>query len=127
MKKLMRKAHQLTKEIKAEFPEVNYSAQLGLCITYLIKEGNEMELPILTGSEKQIAWATEIRTTNLRILNEEIEVFKGRELRENCSYGVIIEKAEKAINEIQKTEKTAKWWIEHQNLANAYMQKIKQQ
>ena len=38
-KELMVKAHKLTKEIKLQFAEVNYSFQLGLCIAYLVKEG----------------------------------------------------------------------------------------
>lgn len=42
MKELMRKAHKMAKEIKAEYPEVNYKTQLGLCMSYLLnnKEGN---------------------------------------------------------------------------------------
>ena len=35
---LMRKAHKLTKEIVAEFPNVDYKAQLGICISYLLEE-----------------------------------------------------------------------------------------
>ena len=37
MKELMKKAHQMTREIKNEFPEVDYKFQLGLCISYLYK------------------------------------------------------------------------------------------
>lgn len=37
MKELMRKAHQMTREIKGEFPNVDYKFQLGLCISYLSK------------------------------------------------------------------------------------------
>lgn len=41
MKELMKKAHQMTKEIKKEFPEVDYKFQLGLCISCLMK-GDKM-------------------------------------------------------------------------------------
>ena len=44
MKELMKKAHQMTREIKNKFPEVDYKFQLGLCISYLYEEekkGNE--------------------------------------------------------------------------------------
>lgn len=41
MKELMRKAHKMAKEIKAEFPEVDYRTQLGICISHLIK-GNDL-------------------------------------------------------------------------------------
>ena len=42
MKNIMKEAHKLTREIKAEFPEVDYKFQLGICISYLSKnEGVE--------------------------------------------------------------------------------------
>ena len=42
MKNIMKEAHKLTKEIKAEYPNVDYKFQLGLCISYLSKnEGVE--------------------------------------------------------------------------------------
>lgn len=41
MKNIMKEAHKLTKEIKKEYPEVDYKLQLGLCISYLSK--NEMK------------------------------------------------------------------------------------
>ena len=47
MKNIMKEAHKLTKEIKKEYPEVDYRFQLGLCISYLYenekKENVEME------------------------------------------------------------------------------------
>jgi len=41
MKNVMKAAHKLTKEIKAKHDEVNYSFQLGLCISYLYKKKEE--------------------------------------------------------------------------------------
>lgn len=43
---LLKKAHQLTKEIKREYPEVDYKAQLGICISFLYnnKEVEEMDI-----------------------------------------------------------------------------------
>ena len=42
-KELMIKAHKMTKEIKAEYPSIDYKFQLGLCLAYLHQEGeNEM-------------------------------------------------------------------------------------
>ncbi|WP_143316853.1 hypothetical protein [Clostridium sp. HBUAS56017] len=41
MKELMVKAHKMTRGIKEEFPEVDYMAQLGICISYLMK-GEDM-------------------------------------------------------------------------------------
>lgn len=40
-KNILREAHKLTKEIKAEYPEVDYKAQLGICISYLYNKGTK--------------------------------------------------------------------------------------
>ncbi|MDU3018902.1 MAG: hypothetical protein E7B46_08840 [Clostridium perfringens] len=36
MSLVMKKAHRLTKEIKKEFPNVDYKFQLGICMSYLL-------------------------------------------------------------------------------------------
>lgn len=72
MKNLMKAAHKLAKEIKAEFPEVDYKAQLGICISYLSKEG-EKAMVELKGSEKQIKWAEELRKVVTNWVNQGIE------------------------------------------------------
>lgn len=38
---LMKEAHKLTKEIKEQYPEVDYQAQLGLCLSFLAQEGKK--------------------------------------------------------------------------------------
>lgn len=58
MTNLFKKAHEMTKEIKKEFPDVDYKFQFVLCVKYLSKEGEHMDL---TGSDKQIKWANDIR------------------------------------------------------------------
>ena len=40
-KELMVKAHKMTKEIKNEYPNVDYKFQLGLCLAYLHQEGEK--------------------------------------------------------------------------------------
>lgn len=57
MKNIMKKAHKMTKEIKEQYPEVDYQAQLGLCLSFLAQEGEEK----MEGTEKQIAYATSLR------------------------------------------------------------------
>ena len=39
MKNLMKRAHELTRKIKREFPEVDYKTQLGISLSFLYKEG----------------------------------------------------------------------------------------
>lgn len=41
---LLRKAHKMTKEIKEQYPEVNYKFQYGLCLSYLLKIGEEAKV-----------------------------------------------------------------------------------
>lgn len=38
MKNIMKKAHEMTREIKREFPTVDYKAQLGICMSFLANE-----------------------------------------------------------------------------------------
>lgn len=75
MKDLMKKAHQMTREIKREYPEVDYKFQLGLCMSYLLSEkkgGNRMVE--LKGTEKQIKWAEDIKENLLnKCDNEEVK------------------------------------------------------
>lgn len=72
-KELMVKAHQLTKEIKAEYPEVDYKFQLGLCLAYLHAEGENKEMVELKGSEKQVKWAEDIRKEMLNDIESKKE------------------------------------------------------
>ena len=61
---IMKEAHKMTKEIRKEFPNVDYKFQLGLCLSFLYenkKEGIKMEMAKLEGSEKQIKWAESLR------------------------------------------------------------------
>jgi len=69
MKNVMKAAHKMAKEIKAEYPNVDYKFQLGLCISYLSKGENEMVG--LKGSEKQIKWAEEIRKEIIESVDHE--------------------------------------------------------
>ena len=47
MREIMVKAHKLTREMKEEFPEVDYKFQLGLCLKELMAERNqEQELTL---------------------------------------------------------------------------------
>ena len=77
MGKIMKEAHKLTREIKGEFPEVDYKTQLGICISYLLNEREGNNMVELQGTEKQVKWANDIRKEILEtvnnILNDEDE------------------------------------------------------
>ena len=72
-KELMVKAHKMTKEIKNEYPTVDYKFQLGLCLAYLYENEGEKEMVELKGSEKQIAWAKEIKEVVLEMAERTVE------------------------------------------------------
>lgn len=61
--KLMKEAHKMAKEIKREYPSVDYKFQLGLCIKYLLKESKKegIKMTELKGTERQIKFANDIR------------------------------------------------------------------
>ena len=72
-KEMMVKAHKMTKGIKNEYPEVDYKFQLGLCLAYLYENEGEKEMVELKGSEKQIAWAKEIKEVVLEMAERTVE------------------------------------------------------
>ena len=80
MKNIMKEAHRLTREIKAEFPEVDYQAQLGICISYLYenKKKENVEMVELKGTEKQVKWAEDIRSKFETALEEGEKVVNAR-------------------------------------------------
>ncbi|MHB7981125.1 hypothetical protein CF067_16480 [Clostridium sporogenes] len=74
MKNLFKEAHELTKEIKKEFPEVDYKVQFAICLSYLQKMKGDNKVVELIGSEKQIKWAKDIK----KELIKEVEEYKER-------------------------------------------------
>lgn len=71
---IMKEAHKLTREIKKEFPNIDYKFQLGLCISYLYKNKEAVKMVELKGTEKQVKWGNSIRENLLnKCDNEEIK------------------------------------------------------
>ncbi len=82
MSLVMKEAHRLTKEIKNEFPEVDYKFQLGICMSYLLNRKGENEMVELQGSEKQVKWALSIREKTISTINEAINFLEeGQQVR----------------------------------------------
>ena len=80
MKNIMKEAHRLTKEIKREYPSVDYKFQLGLCISYLYENEKKenAEMVELKGTEKQVKWAEDIRSKFETALEEGEKVVNAR-------------------------------------------------
>lgn len=119
---ILKKAHEIAKTL-----EGNYCARLSYSLKLVysnIKKG-AVKMIELVGSEKQVAWANEIRNSNIATLENEVTEFKARGARESFDYSVIIGKIEKAIEDIKNSKPEAKWWIENKGIANAFLFKIK--
>ncbi|MCY6957843.1 hypothetical protein [Clostridium brassicae] len=65
-KEIIKKAHEMTKEIKNQYADVDYKTQFGLCLSYLLKNEEDMKMVELKGTEKQIKWAEKIRETMIK-------------------------------------------------------------
>lgn len=96
MKNIMKEAHKMTREIKTKYAKVNYRFQLGLCITFIIK--NRKEQKKMNGSEKQIKYAQDLKDqlniimeTGSKIINFDYETKKIERLQEK---GEVSEKFE---------------------------------
>ena len=63
---LMKEAHKMTKQIVSEYGDVDYKAQLGLCLSFLSQEGGK-EMVELKGTEKQVKWAEDIRNRIIKV------------------------------------------------------------
>ena len=81
MKNIMIEAHRMTREIKRTSQEVDYKAQLGLCLSFLMtnKEEKVMEMAKLEGSEKQVKWAESLREEFVTKIEEYKEFLNNEE------------------------------------------------
>lgn len=97
-KNLLKEAHKMTKEIKKEYPEVDYKAQLGICISYLANKKEVRQMAELEGTEKQVEFATNIRENIINMIEESDSEYKNELLEEVCRI------------------KLAVWFIERNNM-----------
>ena len=95
---LMKEAHKLTREIKAEYKDVDYKAQLGICISYLSKKEEVKKMVELEGTEKQVKFASDIRENIINMIEESDSEYKNELLEETCRI------------------KLAAWFIERNNM-----------
>ena len=82
-----------------------------------------MKLVKLTGTEKQVAWAEEIRKANIAHLQDRLRDFEFRAARGD-DFPEIRANLQKAIEGLMTQPVEAKWWIEHKRVAWAIEQKI---
>ena len=77
---LMKEAHKLTKEIKEQYPEVDYRTQLSLCLSFLASKGGQ-EMKIEGKSEKQIKYAEDCRAKRIVQFERKIERLGASEVK----------------------------------------------
>ena len=113
---ILKRAHQLTKEIKIEYPEVDYKAQLGICLTFLYDNKEVKGMVELEGTEKQVKWAEEIRKEMLDTKNIEMALDKFGSHKSEKVQTVL--NLLKNFKERVNTESSAKWFIENRGLVH---------
>ena len=113
--KIMKAAHELTKEIKAKYPEADYRAQLGICIKFLLKKG-EVKMIELKGTEKQIKYANDIKKELLNLTKQAFEIANQKRFESKGKYYDSEKKVYKQYNKFLifiKNEENAKYIIEN--------------
>ena len=128
---LMKEAHKMTREIKKEFPNVDYKFQLGLCLSFLYEEnkkGNDkMEMAKLQGSEKQIKWAESLRDEFSKAcdeMKEELESGKVSYKRRAMTMSSATKKVEKFIEIANERELNKDNFIEVLQNIDTYKNKV---
>lgn len=112
-RELMIKAHKMTKEIKAEYPAIDYKFQLGLCLAYLCENEGENGMVELKGSEKQVSWAEDIREVVLKGAKKLVEVrTKEHEERGKKRTLRMLEESIEILSKIEN-EESAKYFIDN--------------
>lgn len=98
MKKIFKKAHKMTREMVNEY-RVDYQAQFGLCLSYLLKNKEEDEMRInFKGTERQIEFAEDIFEKTIgRVLGELEQAIAETEFREEST-------REKAYTRLEETK-----------------------
>ena len=119
---IMKRAHQIAKNLEGD-----YRARMSLALRQAWKEvkkvDKKVELVRLTGTEKQIAWAEDIRKANISHLQDCLQGFELRAARGD-DFPEIRAALQKAIDGLMTQPTEAKWWIEHRRVAWAIEQRI---
>ena len=107
---LMKEAHKMTKEIKEQYPEVDYKAQLGLCLSFLSQEKGEKKMVELKGTEKQVKWAEDLRGRFVKYLDFIQDLASKIEISESLQDDIEddFDSLEEAFEVIEKQEKASK-------------------
>ncbi len=123
LREIMVKAHKIAKKLKGD-----YQARLSYALKVAWAEyrgGKNVALVKLVGTEKQVAWAEDIRAGQIALMKKHIEDWERRIDREgeHPGYTWILEKHKESLEKLCGI-KEAKTWIEKRNLSNALNDRI---
>lgn len=118
MKKVFKKAHEMTRKFVEEYG-VDYQAQFSLCLSYLLNEKNKkevikmkIEMKELKGTGKQIKFANAIKEATLEVVNQferAIEEYsKNEEMKERNMQR--LEKVKNLFESYREAEKFIEDW-----------------
>lgn len=107
---IMSAAHKMTREIINKYGDVDYKAQLGLCLSFLSQEKGGKEMVELKGSEKQVKWAEDLRGRFVKYLDYIKDLADGIEISESLQDDIEddFNSLEEAFEVIEKQEKASK-------------------
>lgn len=107
---IMREAHKMTKQIVDKYGDVDYKAQLGLCLSFLSQEKGGKEMVELKGTEKQVKWAEDLRSRFVKYLDFIKDLAGGIEISESLQDDIEddFDSLEEAFEVIEKQEKASK-------------------
>lgn len=95
MKNLFKKAHEMTRKFKEEYPEVDYRTQFGLCLSYLFEEEKEEEevikearVNVVTDKWVSMKCFTEIETSRDTFVLPEIVEDEDMKIKREINYNV---------------------------------------
>lgn len=103
LSKMFKKAHKMTREIKAKHQEVDYKAQFGVCLSFLYRKMKEEggKMVKLEGTEKQVRWAEDIRDNMIKSLNE---LKENKNLRYHLGRDITVEEVEESLKVLAEIE-----------------------
>ncbi|MBU5425029.1 hypothetical protein KQI41_01285 [Tissierella pigra] len=124
MKKMFIEAHKMTREMVEKYG-VDYQAQFGLSLSYLLEMEEKEMLKELTGTPKQIAWANDIRKDliekfeKLEVADRGVYIDMNTKLSPNArislsdtNIAITPEIVTEMKNYMLETKTDAKWYIE---------------
>jgi len=125
VRELFLKAHQMTREIKRQYQEVDYRAQFGLCLSYLLKNRKEeKEMTIGEGNMRRLViadWWLRKNPAQETLINE----FNNIEVEKETEKAYLLNDTSRQNKGVWVPKSVCKWEeVTAEEIAKAKAQKI---